>query len=200
LATWIAIVADAPKPKQPQSPPGRARPDPRDPQTPEADDTAAEQRRDGVGIAVRQRVDEVGLGGDELGIATVAVPPGELRGFAQVLPVAAAEAADSTRLGEPHQPDPTALQPTRGEDLADDLMPGDERQTVGGQIPVQDLQVGPAHGRGLHTDEDLVGGGLGIRAVTDDEGVDGGHGRGVHASQCALRVSLRYPRESWVPA
>ena len=107
----------------------------------------------------------------------------------EVLPVAAAEAAGTTRLCEPHQPDAVALQGTRGEDLADDLVSGDEWQAVAGEIPVQDLQVGPADGRGLHADEDLVGGGLGIRAITDHKSVDGGHGRGVHASQCAAEVA-----------
>ena len=82
----------------------------------------------------------------------------------------------------------TAYLLTGSQDLADDLVSGDEWQAVAGEIPVQDLQVGPADGRGLHADEDLVGGGLGIRAITDHKSVDGGHGRGVHASQCAAEV------------
>jgi hypothetical protein len=51
------------------------------------------------------------------------------------------------------------------DDGADDLMAGDQRELGLGQIAVEDVEVGPAHGAGAHVHEHLAGAGLGLGPV-----------------------------------
>src|SRR5437773_9770189 len=48
-------------------------------------------------------------------------------------------------------------------------MTGNDRQTVGGQVAADELQVGPACGAGDHVEQELAGTCLNLLAVTCDE-------------------------------
>ena len=121
-----------------------------------------------VGEAAGDGEAEPRVGHGELGVAPVERVAGEAGPVAQVLPVRSAEAALAARPAQPGNADPVAgREPVDrvadGLDRAHDLVAQDERQRRVGELAVQHVQVGAAHGAGAHADEHLSGSGRGRR-------------------------------------
>jgi hypothetical protein len=140
-------------------------------QRPVPDHPGAEQRRDLlVRMGLRKREGEALVGARQLGVAAVAVVPGEAGAVAEVLPPGQAIAAGAVRPAEPGNADPIALLEalrilSTTHDGADDLVPQDQRQLRLGQLAVHDVQVGAADAAGSDLDQDLARARLGVRDV-----------------------------------
>ena len=115
----------------------------RHPQRPEADQPAAQQRRD---LEIAQRVGQIEheplVGHGVLGVAAVDVLAGEPAGHAQVLAAGAAVRARPVRPAEPWHADAPPVH------RADDLVAQDQRQMAGRDLAVAQVQVGPADAAG----------------------------------------------------
>jgi hypothetical protein len=124
--------------------------DARDAQRPVPDDAAAEK---GGGRPVGEMLGEahrhLGPGNHLLGVAAVAVPPGEAGLLTEVLPPAPAEGAGAAGPGGPAHPGPVAHLPTldlraHGDDSPHYLVPGNDGEAAGFQVALDQLQVGAA--------------------------------------------------------
>ena len=144
-----------------------------------ADDSGAEERGDlGVVECGGERVDEVGAGGDVLGVASVDGVAGEGGVVAEVLFVAEAEGAVSVGSGDPGDSDASALGEFVGcsfyglafDDLAYDLVAEDEVVAEGREVAFVDVEVGAADSAGEDAKDDVAGREFGARDVFDGEG------------------------------
>jgi hypothetical protein len=111
---------------------------------------------------------------DPLRVPAVQVIPGELRLLAEVLPPRAAVAARPVRPAEPRDTDPVPRgEPIRSgagpDHTADDLMAGRQRQLRLGELPVDDVEVGPADAAGGDLERDLTTTGLWIGQLPLDQ-------------------------------
>ena len=133
-----------------------------DAQAAEADDAGAEQRRDVVRVeAGRQRVAEVGADEGELGVAAVDGVAGEGGVVAEVLHGVGAEPAGAVDAAHPGDADARAEgELGRGafDDLADDLVAGDEAGLERRKVALGDVQVGAADAAGDDAEQDVAGG------------------------------------------
>ncbi len=149
--------------------------DARHPQRTQADRPTTQQRRRGEGIeSVGQAVQEVGPRGHPLGEAAVTVPSGEPRLLTQVLPTRGTEPAGTAGRGDPRHPDPLAdvgvdHAASAVQDGSYDLVPGDDRQRLGGQIALAELQIGSAHATGLDPHQHVLGPDLGFGDLDDGQ-------------------------------
>ena len=144
------------------------------------DEPRAEERR-GLGVAValrdRERVPGVRDGG--LGVAAVALVPGEPRARAEVLAAGDAGGADAAGPAEPRDADPVARpEPVHpGPERLhppDDLVPEHERQLGVRQLAVRDVEVGPADAARRDRHEDLAGPGARLGDLGEGERLPGG--------------------------
>src|SRR5262249_47304882 len=115
-----------------------------------ADQPRAEEWSDlGVGVAIRQRQAVALVGRGQLRVAAVDLVPGEAGALAEVLAAGPAEPALAARPAEPGDAHAVAGLEALGplparDDLAGDLMAGDERELRLGEVAVDDVQVGAA--------------------------------------------------------
>ena len=118
---------------------------------PVSDQARAQQRRRlQILEPVRDWKTEALVRDHPLRIPTVEVVAGKARAVAQVLASRDAEAALAARPSEPRHPEPAAVL-----GLADDLVPGNERQLRPVELAVDDVQIGPTHSARTHTKEKL---------------------------------------------
>jgi hypothetical protein len=135
---------------------------PRHPQRPVADQTRAQQRRClEVRVVPGERQAEALVGERQIGIAAVALIPGEDGAVAQVLPPRSAVAARPVGPPEPRDSDAIADgEPARSvaelRYLGDDLMPGDQGKLGIGELAVDHVEVGAAHAAGVDAGEQLA--------------------------------------------
>ena len=126
-------------------------------------DHAATQQRRGVDVAeaVRDADAEVGHGSHEPRVAAVAVITGERGLRTQVLPVHAALRASRAAVGQPRHAGavadiPTAHVFTKPDHPTNHLVTGHDRQPMGRQVALDDLQVGPTHGARLDLEQQFA--------------------------------------------
>ncbi len=98
----------------------------------------------------------------QFGEPTVGVPTREARVLAEVLLVAQAEPAGPACRSQPGDSYPLSLLESRRaragtDDLAHDLVPGNDPSTLGGQLAVAEVEVGPAHAAGADGQQHLPG-------------------------------------------
>jgi hypothetical protein len=127
----------------------------------EADDACAEEWGD-VGAAEpgREREGEVGADENVLGVASVDGVAGEDWIVTEVFFVAAAEETTAVGATDPGDPDTHAEGPIGGcafDDLADDLVAGNERLMDEGEIALKDVEVGAADSAGEDAEENVAG-------------------------------------------
>ena len=129
-----------------------------------ADQPGAQQRRRlGVAVAAGERKAVAGVGDRVLGVAAVDLVAGEAGVRAQVLLARPAVAASAAGPAEPGHADPLARarEPRRprprADDVADDLVAGNDRQLRLRQLAVDDVQVGAADGARGDLDQHLPG-------------------------------------------
>lgn len=141
-----------------------------------ADEPGAEERR-GLPVAEsrRERKAELLVGNRIFGKAAVNRVPGELRRVAEILAAARAVVAHPAGGTEPGHADPVAHREAdrpdaQGRDGTGDLVAADERQGGGGELTVDDVEIGAADAAGVHPDEHLAFGRHGHRDIHDDEG------------------------------
>ena len=95
------------------------------------------------------------------GKAAVARVAGKARAVAKVFPTAPAKGAFAAGIAQPGNADPLAnakgshTGPERV-DPADHLMAGNDRIGDTRQIPIDDMQIGPAHAAGAHLDAHIA--------------------------------------------
>jgi hypothetical protein len=107
--------------------------------------------------ALRQRVDEVRARVGVLRVAAVQVVAGEARLVAEVLGAGPAEAAGP--VGRAHPGDAHALSRAAAlDDLADDLVAGNDRIAARRELSGDDVQVGAADAAGTDLEPHLAGG------------------------------------------
>lgn len=158
-----AQMGAAAEPVQPEPPARRQR---APAQRAVTDDARAEQRSQGdvVDVVEGESVGERGRDGRVLGVAAVRVPAGVLGGRAEVLRPAPAVDTGTVRATQPGHTHPV----TEGETAhgrsgpghhAHHLVPGRHPGPVHRQIPLGDMQIGPAHPARAHTHEEFVGAG-----------------------------------------
>ena len=115
-----------------------------------------------VGYPRGDRVGEVLMDDCELSITPVDVVPRKEGVGAQVLPVGGAEltlAAGAVEPGDPHPlPEVETVGPTpQVLDHADDLVTGGQWRLVGGQLSLDDVEIGATDPTGGDLDPDLTG-------------------------------------------
>jgi len=143
---------------------------------------AARQRSAALDVAERlgQFIDEIGRRDGVLGVSAVGVIAGELGRLAEIFLSLGAEAALAARVAQPGDAHPPAnLQRLRNRkrlmrsrkrrtqlvDRADDLVAGDDRQLLLGQIPLDHVQVGAADRATADANPHLARGRLGRRQI-----------------------------------
>jgi hypothetical protein len=125
---------------------------PRKPQRPVPDQPRAQQRRSlQVLEAVGNRKTEPLIRDRPLGVPAIDVVSGEARKVAKVLAAGRAVPALATRPAQPRNAQPA---PVIG--LADDLVAGDQRHLRAVELPVDDVQIGPANAAGEHAKQHLT--------------------------------------------
>jgi hypothetical protein len=148
---------------------------PRRVETAPADQPRAKQRRGADGIAVGGELeDEGGLGDEMRGVAAVAGVAGELGMVAKILAPVLAIGAMPAGVGEPGNPDPFAdgeafdagAEPL---DETDDLVAGNDRQPLVGQLAVDHVQIGAANAAGLDADQHFGAPRRGLGPLFEDQ-------------------------------
>jgi hypothetical protein len=137
-----------------------------------ADQAGAEERGGlHVGRGGWQREAVALVGEAQLRVPTVQLVAGEARRVAEVLVPGQAEAAGAARPAEPRHADAVARREASRarDDLGDDLVPEDERELGLRELPVRDVQVGPADAAGKDAKQGLP---LGRHRVRHDRLVE----------------------------
>ena len=155
----MLTCADAPKPYNPNRPPGWML---AQPQRTVADHAGAQQRRSlRVVEAGRQVVRVLSRGDDILRKATIRVEAVKADFGAQVFLAGQAEPAVSARAAQPRQPGPVTGTKTRHARAhlihhADDLVARHQRQPRQRQVALDDVQVGVADAAGMDAQTHLA--------------------------------------------
>ena len=142
-----------------------------------ADQPGAHQRRRfDIAVAGVDRKAIALIGHAQLGIAAVDRVAGETRAIAKIFAAAAAIVANPAGPAEPRHPDPVAERETVDlrplvDDDADDLVTKHQRQLRVGELTIDDMQVGAAHGAGAHRDQHLLRPGTRRRQFRRDQGL-----------------------------
>jgi hypothetical protein len=143
-------------------------------------DQAGAQQRSGlqVGETFGYRKAETGVGDGILGVAAVDLVPGEPGVLAQVLAPGETVAALAVGPPQPRHPDPVPHREAvrAPSDLlhgADYLVAWDQGQSGIRQLPVNDVQIRPAHGAAVYAQEELLLSWLGHRHLRDPERLAG---------------------------
>jgi hypothetical protein len=143
------------------------------------DQACAQQRRSlQVGESLGDRKAETTVGYGVLRIAAVDLVPGESGVLAQVLAPGEAVAALTVGPPKPRHPDPVphreaACVPADLLHGTDYLVAWDQGQSGMGQLPVNDVQIGPAYGAAVYAQEELPLSWLGHRHLRDPQRLAG---------------------------
>jgi hypothetical protein len=110
-----------------------------------------------------------------LGISPVAVPAGEERKEAKVLGAALTEPALPAGVPEPRDADSLTDDKAMGAlsdllDDADDLVSGNHPGALGGQVPLDEVEIGAANGTGCDRNGDLSWPGRRLGPLEEPEG------------------------------
>jgi len=139
----------------------------------EADDAGAEKRSDVcVAEGFGERVGEVGADEDVFGVASIDGVAGEGGVVAEILFVAEAEGAGAVGASDPGDTDAHAdgaFGCSSADNLADDLVAGDEGLMHEAEVALEDVEVGAADTAGEDAEHDLSVGEHGHWGVFDLE-------------------------------
>jgi hypothetical protein len=149
-----------------------------DTQATESDDTGTQERSD-VGVVEGGWKGEGKVGTDQgvLCVAPVDGVAGEDGIVAEILFAAAAEGAGAVGAADPGDADAHPRGAVSGrtcDDLADNLMAGDEGPVDEGEIAFEDMEIGAAYSAGEDTEEEMAFGQDGAGNVFDLKGLIGG--------------------------
>ena len=158
-------------------------------QGPPADQARAHQgRRRDIVVFRREREAKALVGDGQFGIAAIDLIAGEAGAIAQILVPAAAIAAFAAGPAEPRHADPVAgcegVGAGAGRDHgADNFVARHQGQLGVGQFAVEHMKIGAAYRAGVHLDQHLMRGRLGVRQFRRSERpAGGGHQLCVHSA------------------